>query len=176
MCPASEIGRYLTITSSYHYYSYGRTVVIRDAQPADQHWAIAYDESQGDDKFYILSYPTLQYALKVGYQSAKDWDSSALVVQAVDISNPYYPVIVNGAPFVDLGDRFYFSFEKTGGDDSRVFIKNVATGLVLEHIDTDPNYPQEAVYAVSKAPVKMGGHCTCSQDKHALGQHWRVSD
>ena len=116
--------------------------------------------------FYIVTYPSLQYALKVGDRDAKD--GKGIIIEAVDFGYPN-PIIGQGKWYVEI-NQFMFSFTSTGGGSgSGDFIEHIASGRVFKNSDEDPNL--KGVFAVRK----IGHSCYCSpHDNATLSKTWEV--
>ena len=174
-CPASKPQDYLTIL--------GKTAVVAAAQPAGQHWALVSNEAlNASGKFIIASYPLLDKVLSIGsvvyYGGQKYYNVYVYKL-------PYNYHYIHGYKFLDLGSHFYFTLvDAAYGDEDRVQIKHVETGLVLEHHDgyyygsgaSDASDEPDYVVAAPPAYPKYGKGCTCTPIRTVANQAWNLYD
>ena len=167
-CPASNPLHYLTI--------WGQKAVVAAAQPAGQHWALVSNEAlNASGKFIIASYPSLDKVLSIGsvfYYGGQEY----YYVDVYTLPNNYS--YIHGYKFLDLGSDYYFTLVDVAvGDEDRVQIKHVETGLVLEHL-AGYYYGSGLDYVVAAPPAypKYGKGCTCTPVRTVANQAWNLYD
>ena len=171
-CPLSKPRHYLTIL--------GKTAVVAAAQPAGQHWALVSNEAlNASNKFIIASYPSLDKVLYIGsvfYYGGQKY----YYVYVYKL--PYNYRYIHGYKFLDLGSHFHFTLVDVAvGDEDRVQIKHVDTGLVLEHLDgyyygSGASDEPDQVVAAPPAYPKYGKGCTCTPVWTVANQAWNLYD
>ena len=173
--------RFLTLVEDYCHYYYGPTVVLTTERPVGQHWVKVFNaDLKSKNQFYIVSFPTLEYVLKVTTKTplGSPAGSSSVALAAQKI--PLFTYVHGGAFKVLYGSDYLFE-DTVSVTDGTVLgtwnhVKHVGTGRYLDFFRNHPpqcgkSYDPCVLSYPTATPIGIG-NCTCTYDK----VQWRYFD
>ena len=181
VCAYMNPRRYLTLVGDYCPKRYGPTVVLTTERAVGQHWAKVFNaDLKSKNQFYLVSYPTLKYVLKVTTKTPKGSPVGSTSVAIAAEKIPYSTYVHGGAFKVLLGTDYLFE-DKVSITDGTVsgiwnYVKHNGTGRYLDFFRNHP--PQcgksydPVVLSYPTATTIGIGNCTCTVDK----VQWRYYD
>nr|WNS50066.1 uncharacterized protein 12 [Halisarca dujardinii] len=142
VCTSGYDQRWLTLVFDYCKSHYGPTVVLAGPRPVYQHWVKVFNgKLTAKSQFHLVSFPFLDYALKVSDTTPFGATGNTKVITAAKLPAGFYHS-TNGGPFRQLTDDFLFTdmVAYTDGTISGTWnhVQHVSTGLYLKALLDHP--------------------------------------
>jgi hypothetical protein len=181
VCTYGHPLNFLTLVFDYCPGYYGPTVILTGPRPAYQHWVKVFNaDLSRQNKFHIVSFPRLDYVLKVTTVRplGAPLGSSSVIITAVKLPTAFY---VHGWQFRQLGSEYTFqdTVSSTDGTISGTwnYVKHVQTGFYLDCLINHPaqcgkSYAPVVLSSTTYSSTIGNGTCTCSVDR----KQWRYFD